>query len=106
MRRWRRLKITVERERLLVLTRSQEVEQWCEECGAIVRMITSAEAAAVAEVDDRTIFRQIESRRLHFRETQSGAVLICLNSIQTSAREEKRASARSLTRKTGAEQAK
>jgi hypothetical protein len=89
MKRTRRLQITIERERLLVLRHEQEVEQWCEECGATVRMIRPAEAAAIAAVSDRTIFRQIESRRLHFSETQAGTVLICLNSIvkQTSARE-------------------
>jgi hypothetical protein len=52
-------------------------------------MIRPAEAAALADVSDRTIFRQIESRRLHFSESPAGAVLICLNSLlkQASLRE-------------------
>jgi hypothetical protein len=106
MRRTRRLKITVEKERFLVLRHEQEVEQWCEECGAMVNMIRPAEAAAVAAVSDRTIFRQIESRRVHFNESQAGAVLICLNSVvkENSAREENQAGdgARALSQKTGA----
>jgi hypothetical protein len=83
------MKITIERERLLVLRHEHEVEGWCEECSATVRMIRPAEAAALAEVSDRTIFRQIESRRLHFSENPTGAVLICLNSLlkQTAPRE-------------------
>lgn len=82
MRRTRKLKITVEKERFLILRREQEVQRWCGECGAMVRMIRPAEAAAVAAVSDRTIFRQIESRRLHFSETEAGSVLICVNSIK------------------------
>lgn len=87
MRRTRRMKITVENERLLVVSQRRGTESWCEECSATVRMLRPGEAAAVANVSDRTIFRQIESRRLHFTEGSDGAVLICLNSLlkQTSA---------------------
>lgn len=81
MRSTRRMKITVEKERLLVVGHQHEVESWCEECSARVRMLRPGEAAAVAAVSDRTIFRQIESHRLHFTETSQGAVLICLNSL-------------------------
>ena len=81
MRSTRRMKITVEKERLLVVSQISRVESWCEECKARVRILSPAEAAAVAAVSDRTIFRQIESRRLHFTETSQGAVLICLNSL-------------------------
>jgi len=75
------MKITVERERLLVVSRRQEVESWCEQCSARVRMLRPEAAAAVAAVSDRTIFRQIESHRLHFTEASHGAVLICINSL-------------------------
>jgi hypothetical protein len=87
MKRTRRMRITVENERLLVVSHQKGVESWCEECGASVRMLRPGEAAAIANVSDRTIFRQIESRRLHFTEGSDGAVLICLNSLlrQTSA---------------------
>ena len=81
MRSTRRMKITVERERLLVVSRQKRSESWCAECSATVTMLGPVEAAAVAAVSDRTIFRQIESHRLHFTETSHGAVLICLNSL-------------------------
>ena len=81
MRSTRRMKITVERERLLVVQRRKRSESWCAECSATVTMLGPVEAAAVAAVSDRTIFRQIESHRLHFTETSHGAVLICLNSL-------------------------
>lgn len=81
MRSTRSMKITVERERLLVVQRQKSGEGWCAECSARVMMLRPGEAAAVAAVSDRTIFRQIESHRLHFTETSQGAVLICLNSL-------------------------
>jgi hypothetical protein len=81
MRSTRRMKITVERERLLVVHQEKGSESWCAECNATVTMLRPVEAAAVAAVSDRTIFRQIESQRLHFTETSQGAVLICLNSL-------------------------
>jgi len=81
LRATRRMKITVERERLLVVHQQQGGESWCTECSATVTMLRPVEAAAVAAVSDRTIFRQIESHRLHFTETSQGAVLICLNSL-------------------------
>jgi len=81
MRSTRRMKITVERERLLVVPRQKRSESWCAECSATVTMLGPVEAAAVAAVSDRTIFRQIEAHRLHFTETSHGAVLICLNSL-------------------------
>jgi len=81
MRRTRKVKITVENERLLVVSQRQGNASWCEDCHATVRMLSPAEASALAAVSDRTIFRQIESRRLHFTETSEGAVLICLNSL-------------------------
>ena len=81
MRRTRKMKITVENERLLVVSQRQGTESWCEGCSARVRMLSPAEASALAAVSDRTIFRQIESRQLHFTETSEGAVLICINSL-------------------------
>ena len=81
MRRTRKMKITVENERLLVVSHHRGAEGWCAECSARVTMLSAGEAAALAAVSDRTIFRQIESRRLHFTETSEGAVLICINSL-------------------------
>jgi hypothetical protein len=81
MKSTRRMKITVERERLLVVSHQKSAESWCKDCSARVTMLRPVEAAAVAAASDRDIFRQIESRRLHFTEDSCGAVLICINSL-------------------------
>jgi hypothetical protein len=81
MKRTRRRRITVETERLLVISRHNGVEGWCEGCSAQVRMVGPEEAAAVAGLSQRAIFRRIESHQLHFTETPDGTPLICLSSL-------------------------
>jgi hypothetical protein len=81
MKRTRRRKVTVETERLLVISHYNEVQGWCEGCGAQVQMAGPEEAAAVAGLGQRAIFRLIESHQLHFTETADGGLLICVNSL-------------------------
>jgi hypothetical protein len=80
----RKAKITVETERLLVVSRSHRVvERWCQECRARVRMIPLEEAAAVAGVSQRRLFNLAEGQEIHFMETADGQVLFCANSLLT-----------------------
>jgi len=81
MKKTRRKKITVETERLLVISRHKGVEGWCEGCRMQVRMLGPEEAAAIAGLSQRAIFRKIESHQLHFAETPDGALFICLSSL-------------------------
>ena len=87
MKKTKRMKITFEKERLLVVSRRGQVEGWCEACGAEVKMIGVEEAALIADLSQRAIFRWIESDRLHFAETSGGALLICLASLLAQTRE-------------------
>ena len=74
--------ITVETERLLIIRRRyQAVEEWCDGCGELALMIRPDQAAAVTGRTLRTIFTDIETGRLHFRESADGMVLICLNAL-------------------------
>ena len=74
--------ITVETERLLVIRRRyQAVEDWCDECGALVLMIRPDQAAAVSGRTLRAIFSEIEAGSLHYRELPDGLLLICLNTL-------------------------
>jgi hypothetical protein len=81
VKRTTRRKITVETERLLVISSHREAAAWCEQCGARAKMVDPQEAAAIAGLSARTIFRQVESGQLHFTETAAGALLICLKSL-------------------------
>jgi len=78
----RRTKITVQTERLLIIPRRNRAEGfWCDGCKELVTMISSEEAAAIAGVSSRTIYRWVEAGRIHFIETAAGGLRICSNSI-------------------------
>lgn len=53
----------------------------CEACGGQVQMATADQAAILARVSSRVIYQLIEAREIHFIETSSRMVLICLNSL-------------------------
>jgi hypothetical protein len=77
----RRIEITVERRRLIVQSgRSVSgTAAWCAACGGRVRMLSPDEAALVAGITLRTIFRRVEGGQVHFTETAEGQLLICPN---------------------------
>jgi hypothetical protein len=82
VKRTTRRKITVETERLLVISSQPGAGvAWCERCKAETRMLDVPEAVAVSGLSARTIFRRVESGQLHFTETPEGTLLVCLNSL-------------------------
>jgi hypothetical protein len=82
MKTTRKTKITVERERLLVISRQRrQVVAWCQTCSAEVDMLAVEEAAALTGLSQRAVFRLLEAGSLHFTENHESEVLICLNSL-------------------------
>ncbi len=78
----RRTEITIEMDRIFVIRRRGEpVQAQCAECGEQTKMVTADEAAANARVSSRTIYRWIETEKIHFMESREGALLICLRSL-------------------------
>jgi hypothetical protein len=82
----RKVRIILTHERTVSL-RSTDARSatWCPRCGAFVTMLTPEEAALVAGVKTRHIFRWLESERLHFVETANLSPLVCLESLPTTA---------------------
>jgi hypothetical protein len=79
----RRIEITVERRRLIVLKRGRvSVLDWCGDCGEQVAMLTPDQAATIANVSSRTIYRRVEAGEMHYTETAEGFLLVCPNSIR------------------------
>lgn len=54
---------------------------WCDVCVASVPIISPETAAAKSQKTLRTIYRWIESGRVHFKEQQDGTIWICPNSL-------------------------
>ena len=77
----KRTEITIEIDRLLVVSSPSQKVNWCAACGRHVHVVTTDEAAILARVTARTIFRWVESGRLHYTETPEGSLLICPHSL-------------------------
>ena len=77
-----RTEITIETERVLIIKqRKGRVLAWCPICARQVPMVKVDEAAALCRVSSRTIYRWVETDKVHFVETPQGGLLICLSSL-------------------------
>ena len=81
----RRTEINIETRRIMVIRRRQASNRgWCDGCLAEVQMITPNQAAAIAGISSRAIYRWIETSKIHFTEDSSGLVLVCVASVGAS----------------------
>ena len=82
MKRRKKTEIIVERDQVLVIRRLNSREpRWCEECGEQAQMVSVDDAASIAGLTARAVYRQVETGQIHFSETTDGLLLVCLNSL-------------------------
>lgn len=82
MKRIRTTAVDIRTERLFILrSRGATVERWCDRCAAAVRMIALDEAALLGGTSERELARRVEEGALHFAESDSGRLLICIRSL-------------------------
>jgi len=86
----RRTEISFEIDRYLIIRRREgAAKAWCCECASEETMVTPDEAAALTSTSTRFLYRLIDGGSIHFDETASGLVRICLasllNTLETSA---------------------
>ncbi|HYW70314.1 MAG TPA: hypothetical protein VE961_04735 [Pyrinomonadaceae bacterium] len=78
----RRTEITIEAQRLLMISRRRVTAvTWCEQCAERVSFVGADEAAALCGVTPRAIYRWVDENQLHFVETPEGLLLLCLGSL-------------------------
>jgi hypothetical protein len=78
----KRTKLTIETEHLLIIRGGSSYQcAKCEACGEVVPLITVDEAAMLAQVGSRAIYRLVEAEKIHFIETRNELLLICFNSL-------------------------
>jgi hypothetical protein len=78
----RRIEITVERRRiLLVRRRNPSAPISCEVCTGNPQMLPLDEAARLLGMSERAIFRRVEARQVHFIETPDGRLYVCGSSL-------------------------
>jgi SRSO17 transposase len=79
-----RTEIIVEKhQRIVIRSRRQTVIAWCEQCSVETLMLSPEKAAALVHTTVRDLCRRVEAGELHFIETESGALLVCSNSLSS-----------------------
>ena len=78
----KRTEITIETERLLVVSQRRErTVLWCHVCASSLPMLTADVAAMIAGTTPQMILEQAEAGKLHSVLTREGRVFICSNSL-------------------------
>ncbi|MGD0629750.1 MAG: hypothetical protein ABR987_10365 [Terracidiphilus sp.] len=78
--------ITLQSDEIFTIRRSEgSIRTLCTQCASASAMVTPQEAATLFRVGIRAICREVDAGRLHFQENASGLLLICLQSLQSSA---------------------
>ena len=77
----RRIKITIETERVLVVRRrAASCRAWCAGCFATTTFAPFAQACELTAGDAATVRRLLAAGRLHWIEAPDGSPLVCLRS--------------------------
>ena len=71
--------ITSESHEVFIVRRRAEslIRMWCCDCAIEVEMLKPEEAATIANVSARTIYRWIEAAQIHHCERVGGNVMVC-----------------------------
>ena len=80
----RRTEITVETSWLVLRRGRHHAPCYCARCPSPTPLIAPEEAAVLAGVSTRTIYRWVEAEQLHYSETPEGRLLVCPNSLPLS----------------------
>jgi len=80
----KRTEIIIEIDELTLIKSSQNasIRDWCPGCAGIVNFVPPELAAAIAGVAVRTINQWVEAESVHFVETNTGLLLLCVNSLK------------------------
>jgi hypothetical protein len=85
MAAYKKTRITVENEQILIIRRRGCARRWCWECGREAEMVEFAQVAALTGVARRSIRDVANLRKWHLGEAGDGMPLICLDSLLNSA---------------------
>ena len=77
----RRIEITVETDRLLIIRRRRLLRAWCQECGGEVEMVSLGEAEALTEVSGQEFCGFAQANSWHLSENREGTCFVCLESL-------------------------
>ena len=72
---------TTERTAMVTSSKLLRPLVWCTACAQLVEMVTPEAALGISRADGETLNQEIDNHRLHSVRTQSGSLLICLESL-------------------------
>jgi hypothetical protein len=73
--------ITIETRQLTIIRRRSVVCEWCPGCAEMAPMVTPEQAAVLAELSVRAIYRHLEMGLFHSTERPEGRLIVCVNSV-------------------------
>lgn len=77
----RRTEITIEIDRVTVISSEGHQQNWCEACSANVEMVALDEAVKIAGTTMQALSRMARAGAIHVRQAADGMPLICLDSL-------------------------
>ncbi len=85
MKAKKRLEVVWETHEITKISFNQHrrAKAFCQSCESDAPHLSIAEAAALLQTTDREIFRLTEAGEIHYLETETGALLVCRNSLST-----------------------
>ena len=87
MKRKRKTEISLEIDEAIAIRTDRVAIAHCSGCRTQMRMIAANDAALLAKLRARDLYRLVEAGRLHFTEDTNGLLFICYESLRQLARE-------------------
>jgi|GEM_PF-3164204 len=66
---------------MIIRTGTGSIRAWCAACSMDVEMLTPDDAVLVFPFSTRAIYSSVETEKIHFIETKSRSILVCVNSL-------------------------
>jgi len=77
----KRIEITVETDRTVIIRRRRSIRAWCPECGCEVDMVGREQVEVLTGMSGRVLRDSALAQGWHVAENQDGTLLICLESL-------------------------
>jgi hypothetical protein len=77
----KRIEITIETDRVVIIRRNRPTRALCRECGSEAEMLDIATAAELTGMTDRMLHELMDVQELHLVQSPDGSLRICLESL-------------------------
>jgi len=74
----KRIEITIETDRVVIIRRNRPTRAQCHECGSEADMLDMTTAAELTGMTDRTLRNLMDAQELHLGHSPDGSLRICL----------------------------